>query len=132
MMACGRSTTTWRWRGHWEAWKTSRRRCGTATSAHERETIEEHVTSAVWSTSPHLLSRSTPLQHLKGTRQERRQAFSVVSVFHELLLPPPQPPRRYFAAPLLQESRKNERERQRESKMNRKKGKEKKHKKQRC
>jgi hypothetical protein len=78
------------------------------------ETIEEHVTSAVWSTSPHLPSRSTPLQHLKGTRQERRQALSVVSIFHELLLPPPQPPRRYFAAPLLQESRKNERERQRE------------------
>ncbi len=34
-MACGRSTTTWRWRGHWEAWKTSRR-CGTATGVHER------------------------------------------------------------------------------------------------
>jgi hypothetical protein len=35
MMACGRSTTTWRWRGHWEAWKISRR-CSTATSVHER------------------------------------------------------------------------------------------------
>ncbi len=30
------------------------------------ETVEERVTSAVWSTSPHLPSRSTPLQHLKG------------------------------------------------------------------
>ncbi len=57
-----------------------------------------------------------------------RQALSVVSIFHELLMPP----HHYFAAPLQQESRKNERERQRESKMNWKKGKEKKHKKQRC
>jgi hypothetical protein len=35
------------------------------------ETVEERVTSAVWSTSPHLPSRSTPLHHLKGMRQER-------------------------------------------------------------
>jgi hypothetical protein len=39
MMACRKSTTTWQWQGHWEAWKTSRR-CGTTqnstTSVHER------------------------------------------------------------------------------------------------
>jgi len=35
------------------------------------ETVEERVTSAVWLTNPHLPFRSTPLQHLKGTRQER-------------------------------------------------------------
>jgi len=35
------------------------------------ETVEEHLTSAVWLISPHLPSCSTPLQHLKGTRQER-------------------------------------------------------------
>ncbi len=45
------------------------------------ETVEERVTSAVWLTSPHFLSCSIPLQHLKGTRQEpvlkdRRKALA--------------------------------------------------------
>jgi hypothetical protein len=50
------------------------------------------------------------------------QTLNVLLVFHELLRLLSR--RRYLAAPLQQESRKNERERQRESKMNQKKGKE--------
>jgi hypothetical protein len=55
-------------------------------------------------------------QHTSG------QTLSVLLVFHELLLLPP--PRCYFGAPLQQESKKNEREKQRKSKMNQKKVKE--------
>jgi hypothetical protein len=49
------------------------------------------------------------------------QTLNVLLVFHELLLPLS---RRYFATPLQQENKKNEQEKQRESKMNQKKGKE--------